>query len=69
MLNHYKTAEERIDELIHNGWKKFVLYPYGEQGRLARAILNTYYNISDLILVDNVLSKVSSGKEMCHKIK
>ena len=60
MFDHYKMAEDRIDELIREGWSKFVLFPYGEQGRLARAILNTYYDITDLILVDNRICKTDS---------
>lgn len=60
MYNYTELITKRISELIEGRAKdkEIVLYPFGERGKLAKAILNTYFGVEELMVVDNNLSKM-----------
>lgn len=45
-----------IEQCINQGNNTFVIYPYGTYGMLVKRILNSYYGITELAIVDNRLS-------------
>lgn len=59
-MNHYLKADKMIRNLILKGKRKFVLFPFGEQGMLIKQILNVKYNIKEEFIVDNSLSKINA---------
>ncbi len=54
-IDYVKLASDRLGELIETGYKDFILYPFGKQGRLAKCILNIEYGIQELMLIDEKL--------------
>lgn len=42
-----------LKNLIHNGKRDFVIYPFGRYGKLTKQILNNEFNIQELFIVDN----------------
>lgn len=54
-INHVEEAVNRIGELIKAGHRRFVLFPFGEQGRLAKCVLNCCYGIEEIMIVDGYL--------------
>ncbi|MBQ8261058.1 MAG: class I SAM-dependent methyltransferase [Lachnospiraceae bacterium] len=63
-MNHYVKADRMIGELVKSGKKKFILFPFGEQGTLVKSILNNRYGIEEELIVDNKLSKISCNKKI-----
>ena len=57
MKTYSERIELRIRELVKNGDTKLVIYPFGEQGRLTKSILNAYFGIEEVAIVDNLLAK------------
>lgn len=56
-MRNSEKIEIRINELVKNGNTKLILYPFGEHGKLAKSILNSYYGIDEIAIVDNMLSQ------------
>lgn len=55
-MNYFKLINEKIEELIELGEKKFVIYPFGEKGAIAKSVLETCYKIYDVKVYDNLLA-------------
>lgn len=45
-----------LEEYIKEGCKRFIIYPYGDNGRMIKDLLKEYYNIVPLFIVDNKYS-------------
>lgn len=45
--------KKRLITYIKEGNKKFIIYPYGENGVYVKNILHDYFNISPRLIVDN----------------
>lgn len=54
-----KEIGKAIKELIKEGKKEFVIYPFGKYGKLAKEILNEEFGIKERYIVDNFLSEVN----------
>lgn len=57
-----KSAEEKkIASILSNevarGRKDFILYPFGEMGKLTKKILNNHFKIKEYLIVDNGIAK------------
>lgn len=48
-----KYVKKTLAEYIKKGEKKFVIYPYGENGRIVKNILWDYFDIEPVAIVDN----------------
>ena len=47
-----------IEQALNEGKSKFIIYPYGTQGRIFKKILNKEYNIREIAVIDkNVKSE------------
>lgn len=53
----YCMIDNKIKELIEKGYKKVIIYPFGENGFLCKEILNHKYHIKELAIADNNLCK------------
>lgn len=63
-MNHYLKADRVLSNLIKQGKKKFILFPFGEQGILIKDILNKRYGILEEYIVDNRLAEISNDKKV-----
>lgn len=57
-----KSAEEKkivsiISNEVARGRKNFILYPFGEMGKLTKKILNDYFKISEYLIIDNGIAR------------
>ncbi len=55
MINYCEMIRTRLQEILDEGYNRIILYPFGERGKLAKSILNTYYGIDEIMIVDNYL--------------
>ena len=55
--NDYLIVCEAIEKAIMDGKKRFVLYPYGQNGMDIETVLKQRYKISEIMLVDDGLSR------------
>lgn len=60
-MNRYIKANRVIENLIKEGYKRFILYPFGEQGMMIKRILNERYGIEEEYIVDNKLVELSKN--------
>lgn len=60
-MDHFIKADRVIRGLVERGHRKFILYPFGEQGSLIKSILNNRYGIEETYIVDNGLVGLSSN--------
>lgn len=63
-MNRYLKANRMINSLINEGEKKFILYPFGEQGMMIKRILNERYGIQEMAIVDNKLADISDNSKV-----
>lgn len=42
-----------IEKVLKQEWKGYVIYPFGEQGKLFKKILNSEYDIEEEFIIDN----------------
>lgn len=63
-VHYYQKANRMISELIKQGKKKFILFPFGERGQLVKSILNERYGIEEEWIVDNGIAKVSQNNKI-----
>lgn len=63
-MNHYLKADRVIADLIEKGNKKFILFPFGEQGNLIKSILNNRYGVEEELIVDSKLAKISKNPKI-----
>lgn len=52
-----KVLEEKMD----NGYKRFLIFPYGEVGMKIKVFLNSLYGIEEELIIDNHLCKYNSN--------
>lgn len=52
-----KTIEEKLD----NGYKRFIIFPFGDVGIKAKEFLNSLYGIEEEMIIDNHLCKYNSN--------
>lgn len=55
------NVSKRIFTFLNDGVTSFVIYPYGEKGKLVKEVLNEVYGIRELAIVDNYLSKADQS--------
>lgn len=55
--NHTKCMTKIIKDLYTGGGIRFAIYPFGEQGKICKSILNVYFGIQEHLIIDNVLAK------------
>ena len=58
----YADVSRAIFSYLNAGIKSFVIYPFGEKGKMVKRILNDEYSIEEIAVADNYLSK--SNKEI-----
>ncbi len=46
-----------VETCLEKGIDIFVIYPYGKKGKLVKKVLNQFYGIKELAIVDNQLAK------------
>lgn len=63
-MNHFLKADRIIKDLVVKGYKKFILFPFGEQGNMIKGILNNRYGIEETYIVDNGLAGISSNDKI-----
>lgn len=63
-MNHYLKANRVIENLVKNGNKKFILYPFGEQGMMIKRILNERFGIEEQYILDNGLAGIAENKKI-----
>ena len=51
----YSRLKRTIERVVNLGKTKFVIYPFGTNGKMAKYILNEEYGIQELFVVDNLL--------------
>jgi acetyltransferase-like isoleucine patch superfamily enzyme len=56
-MSKFSQIKEIIEQQLSNGYRKFIIYPYGENGVLVKDILNKTYGIEELLICDNYVSK------------
>lgn len=56
----FASIRSGIEEKIDEGYKKFVIFPFGWAGTKAKNILNTVYGIKEEMIIDNHLCKYNS---------
>lgn len=57
MVTDYQKMRMKIEDVLNEGKKNFILYPFGEYGKMAKMILNESFGIAERYIVDNHLSK------------
>ncbi|NBJ81070.1 antibiotic acetyltransferase [bacterium 1XD42-94] len=75
MVN-YQTIRKTVQRCIDEGWKRFIIFPFGENGMCTKHILQETFGITDIVIVDTELSKYNSkiksveelhrDKELCN---
>ncbi len=54
--NHWKV-DDTIRHCLDRGFRKFIIYPYGEMGLLVKSILNNVYGIKETLIIDDIKAK------------
>lgn len=57
----YTRIKNVIEHNVKMGKKNFVIYPFGENGKLAKKVLNEEFGIQEKYVVDNILCKSDSS--------
>lgn len=60
-MSKYSIIDKAIRKEVENSYERFVIYPFGEDGMLAKQILNMRYNIIETAIVDNLLAPYNSN--------
>lgn len=60
-MSNYKVVRKRIKECLDEGWRKFIIFPFGENGMLVKKVLEEAFGITDIIIVDTELSKYNAN--------
>lgn len=55
--NDHAAIDSIVRCLIDNDRREFIICPFGQQGLLAKQIINLKYGLEEKLIVDNVLSK------------
>ncbi|MBR1744026.1 MAG: CatB-related O-acetyltransferase [Lachnospiraceae bacterium] len=68
-MNNYSSVNGKIEQILSNGYKHFIIYPFGEVGILANQILKQRYGIRNTIIVDNYLQKYNPSFKRIEEIE
>lgn len=60
-----KVIEEKLD----NGYRRFLIFPYGEVGMKMKVFLNSLYGIEEELIIDNHLCKYNSNIKSIDALK
>lgn len=55
-MSNYAIIRERIKCCLDEGWKKFIIFPFGENGMLAKQVMEQAFGIEKILIADNELS-------------
>lgn len=55
----YSHFKRKLKSLIENGMREFVIYPYGQNGKIIKQMLEADFNVAPVIIADNALCKNS----------
>lgn len=58
-MDYYVCIRKAIEKQILLKRRKFILFPFGEQGMLAKRILNEVFGIQEEYIIDNYLSQMN----------
>ncbi len=58
-----------LKKYIKQGIKRFVIYPFGENGMNVKNILKEYYDLIPALIVDNEYTKFNSSIMDCEGLK
>ncbi|MDE6567750.1 MAG: hypothetical protein K2K70_08480 [Lachnospiraceae bacterium] len=56
-----ETITHEVKTCVDEGIDSFVIYPYGQRGRMVKKILNENLGIMEIAVVDNELSKMDKS--------
>ena len=60
-MRYYNVKIRRaIEKCILEGKRKFIIYPFGEQGMILKNVMINQYGIKEIIVIDNHLSQYST---------
>lgn len=60
MVQKYNKIMSSIEYHVRNGKRNFVIYPFGENGKMTKRILNERFDIQEKYIVDNILCVADS---------
>lgn len=59
-MSNYNMIRKRIIECLDEGYSKFVIFPFGENGMLVKQVLQETFGITDFVIVDTELAKYNN---------
>lgn len=63
-MDYIKKAERVIGNLIGEGKRRFILFPFGNNGMIVKNVLNQRYGIQEEYIVDNNLAGIAENKNI-----
>lgn len=74
-MSNYGVIRKKIAECIKSGWDQFIIFPFAENGMLAKQILNQAFGIQEVAIVDSELCEynreiksIEDLKEKCKNL-
>lgn len=68
-MSNYGIICERVKYCLETGWKKFIIFPFGENGMLAKQVLEQAFGIEEVIVADNGLSQYNKNIVNVERLK
>ncbi len=62
----FKEIEKAIVKALKDGYKSFIIYPFGEVGIYTKKILEERYGFTDITVIDNMLCEYNSQIHHCY---
>lgn len=59
-MSNYNMIRKRIKECLDEGYSKFVIFPFGENGMLVKQVLQETFGITDFVIVDTELARYNN---------
>lgn len=56
-MSEYSGVRNKLKKQIDSGQRRFIIFPYGENGMLVNRILRECFGIQDAVIIDNELCK------------
>ena len=53
MKSKKDEVREKLRKIFEGGHRKFILYPYGEYGKITKDLLNNEFGIEEIAILDN----------------
>lgn len=69
MMSNYKNIRKRIQECLNEEWRKFIIFPFGENGMLTKHILEEAFGISNFVIIDTELARYNSNILSVEEVK